>query len=127
MAAHEKRGRCPKCCPDGGAIFERTYDFEGNYPEGSEEDKYGAEVWKCLNCGYTTRVQKQARKGSKGITRSQERQIRRLWEIYAYPEDRCTKEVKHYPEIGTVQLYIKRPLLSKMFHIGPRGKVEEIA
>jgi len=34
------RGKCPNCCPDGGAIFDRDYDDAG--------ERYGK---RCLNCG----------------------------------------------------------------------------
>lgn len=40
-----KRGKCPTCCPSGGAIFVRTADFGDNSGE-------WIHYWACTNCGH---------------------------------------------------------------------------
>lgn len=65
-----KCAKCPKCCPDGGAIFRATWEGE-------------SDVWQCMNCGYTTK--RYSIKASGTQTESQTHVIERLkragWDV----------------------------------------------
>lgn len=58
-------GKCPNCCPDGGAIFHLKYDFETK-----------ATVKSCMNCGHNLPYRKI--KPSCKPTPSQEKVIARI-------------------------------------------------
>lgn len=63
MARNSKRGKCPECCPDGGAIFSLDFDADLN------------RVWQCNNCGYQKPVSrlKPLDKPSPGMQRTIDR------------------------------------------------------
>lgn len=64
-----KRGRCPNCCPDGGAIFKAEVDFN----EAGELVR----VWKCCNCPQRL-PRKTYRRESAKMTASQAKVFDRL-------------------------------------------------
>lgn len=52
--SNRKTGKCPSCCPNGGAIFERDMDW--NVEVGPGEVR--PHVWRCCNCGHTMTLRK---------------------------------------------------------------------
>ncbi len=62
---HRKYAKCPRCCPDGGAIFHREYRDSDNHP-----------VWVCCNCSFVKKARLVA--APDHPTPGQERIIHRL-------------------------------------------------
>jgi hypothetical protein len=59
------RGKCPNCCPDGGAVFHLEYDFETH-----------AMVKSCMNCHHKLPFRKITPTGK--ATPSQEKALNRI-------------------------------------------------
>lgn len=87
-----KIGKCPYCCPDGGACFEATYGVpevvvQTNYgperePKDSKLEDY-VPVWKCHNCGME--IERRTPQRKDGWTPSQKKAfdyIRGYWRRY---------------------------------------------
>ena len=74
MATKTMRGKCPKCCPDGGAIFSREYEPVG------DTDKWHW-VKKCRNCGFEKPIRKTNYKPD-GPNAKQQRIITRIVEAF---------------------------------------------
>ena len=62
-----KKGRCPKCCPDGGAYFDREYDVD-----------LGRDVWVCRNCWDRTPVRTRTKTTPTDVSPAQRRTIDRI-------------------------------------------------
>lgn len=58
-----KIGKCPTCCPTGGAILKATYDDDNK-------------VWQCMNCG--VEQPRRVNKSSGEMTPSQQAVVRAL-------------------------------------------------
>jgi hypothetical protein len=65
MATKTIRGKCPNCCPDGGACFELDYDYDTD-----------STVKRCQNCGHKLPFRRI--KGTGQITPSQKKVIDRV-------------------------------------------------
>jgi hypothetical protein len=102
MFKSTKRGKCSRCCPDGGAIFTNCVDH-----------------WRCNNCGYCL-PRKTYKRTSAALTPSQEQVIERVKRAFKPIE--CTMQM-----IGR-KVYITMKNNRSMFvgdalhgTIGPRG------
>lgn len=63
------RGKCPRCCPDGGACFSSAYDYDS--------EKY---VKQCNNCGHQLPFRKSPNRKPTGPNARQTRLVERLRE-----------------------------------------------
>ncbi len=68
----KKTGKCPNCCPEGGAIFESGMAYDDNEPD-------PVPVWRCNNCFHEIRrVIRKRLEGSSPLTQSQLDAITRI-------------------------------------------------
>lgn len=79
MARYRKRkiGKCPKCCPDGGAVLHKTWKDDGS------------PAWKCMNCDHV--VTRRVATTSGKPTLSQETAVARLAKAFGVAGPRHTK------------------------------------
>jgi hypothetical protein len=105
------RGKCPNCCPDGGAIFHLKYDFE-----------ISALVKSCMNCGH--KLPYRTIKSTGKETPSQKRVIARVLEVFG-------GEIEKREMIGRKVFFSVNNPERNMFlgdslfgTIGPGGKFE---
>lgn len=69
-----KHGKCPGCCPTGGAIFDATVDYSADTDDLSQCPP----IWKCANCGHEMPRRVHKRPTEDRITPAQAKAIERL-------------------------------------------------
>lgn len=125
MARNYTIRKCDRCCPDGGAICDRTFD----------DDQRPA--WECRNCGLEMPRREPARRTES--TPLSRRQLRAITEIQLYQLDGRNHEVKRLQvkncgsfasvvcevggvgDEGTLAAILCR--YRGHFFVGPRGRI----
>lgn len=109
-----KKGRCPRCCPDGGAYFRRELTADGW-------------VWECNNCGTEIPCRKGPNREPAKPTATQERILERMLKN----ERLAAPELTRREMVGRKVFFVieerGRPWLAAatiMGTIGPRGKLK---